>query len=268
LLWVVGVVTAVLTAVYMTRMMVMTFWGSERFHDELPDEHADHGDDDEDHHAIPADFHPHESPWSMTVPLVVLAVLATVGGLVGIPYAVSSMVGAGDINVFEHTLEPVIAKVGTDSHGGAATEHGAESVTPAAAEHAAHDPEEIQNERLLAGLSLLLAVCGVVGGFVYFKKNPLKTMPRVLQKKWYLDEIYNKGIVDPITNLSRKGLWQGFDVGFVDGTVNGIGSLVSELGSVARRIQVGFVRSYAAIILLGALVVVGYFIYYGFKLIS
>ncbi|MEZ5345315.1 MAG: NADH-quinone oxidoreductase subunit L [Pyrinomonadaceae bacterium] len=268
-LWVIGVITAILTAVYMTRMMVMTFWGNERFHDELPDEHHDHADDDDDHHHIPADFKPHESPLSMTVPLIVLAVLSTVGGLVGIPYAISSFVSHSDINVFEHTLEPVIKKVGADSHAAETAGHSAEPAAAAeTADHGAHDPAEIRTERLLAGFSLLLAIAGVAGGFLYFKKNPLKTMPKVLQKKWYLDEIYNKGIVDPITNLSRKGLWQGFDVGFVDGTVNGIGSFVTELGSLARRIQVGFVRSYAAMILLGALIVVGYFIYYGIKLIS
>ena len=60
--------------------------------------------------SLPHDFKPHESPWSMTVPLIVLAILSTVGGLVGIPYAISSMFGAGDINVFERTLEPVIAQ--------------------------------------------------------------------------------------------------------------------------------------------------------------
>ncbi len=268
-LWIIGIVSAVLTAVYMTRMMVMTFWGSERFHDELPDEHHDHADDDEEHHHIPSDFKPHESPWSMTVPLIVLAVLSTVGGLVGIPYALSSAIGMGDVNVFEHTLEPVIAKVGIDSHGAVNAEHAVSETSPAGpAEDAAHDPEEIRTERLLAGLSLLLAACGVFGAFIYFKKNPLKTMPRLFQKKWYLDEIYNKGIVDPITRLSREGLWKGFDVGFIDGTVNGIGSFVTELGSIARRVQVGYVRSYAAIILFGALIVIGYFIYYGLKLVG
>ena len=93
-------------------------------------------------------------------------------------------------------------------------------------------------------------------------------MPKLFANKWYLDEIYNKGIVDPITNFSKKGLWQGFDVGFIDGTVNGIGSFVAELGSLVRRINVGFIRSYAAIILFGALIVIGYFVYYGLKLIS
>ena len=93
-------------------------------------------------------------------------------------------------------------------------------------------------------------------------------MPRILEQKWRIDELYNGYIVDPITNLSRKGLWKGIDVGFIDGIVNGIGHFVMELGNVLRRMQVGFVRSYAAIILLGALVVIGYFIYFGLKLVG
>lgn len=311
-LWIIGVVTAILTAIYMTRMMVMTFWGEERFHDEMEedlptvqnldepsraeenafamgdahdavkpghDAHAlaarmeDEHDDDEEHHHIPHDFKPHESPWTMTVPLIALAVLSVVGGLVGIPYALSSAVGAGDVNVFEHTLEPIIKEVShTGGHAEVTNNHSettGEKVAENAEEsHATHSPEEIQTERLLAGLSLLLAIVGVVLGFLYFKKQPLKTMPKLFRNKWYLDEFYNGYIVDPITRISRDGLWKGFDVGFIDGTVNGIGSFVTEFGSVARKIQVGFVRSYAAFILFGAMMVIGYFVYYAIKLIS
>ncbi len=93
-------------------------------------------------------------------------------------------------------------------------------------------------------------------------------MPKILEDKWRIDEIYNGFIVDPLTNLSRNGLWKGFDLGFIDGIVNGIGSTVTALGSAARGVQVGFVRSYAAFILFGALVVIGYFIYYGLKLVG
>ncbi|NNF00058.1 MAG: NADH-quinone oxidoreductase subunit L [Pyrinomonadaceae bacterium] len=264
-LWIIAVITAVLTAVYMTRMMVMTFWGKERFHEELPDdEYEDHSDDDDEHHHIPADFVPHESPLSMTVPLIVLAVLSTFGGLVGIPYALSG--GAVD-NYFKDTMKPVVAKVKKD-------ESGAKAVKNFLAEKAAggkgevHSAEEIYTERVLAGLSVILALFGIGLGWFTFKKDPLKAMPKLFARKWYLDEIYNKGIVDPITKLSRNGLWKGFDLGFIDGTVNGIGSFVAELGSLARRINVGFIRSYAAIILFGALIVIGYFVYFGLKLIS
>lgn len=287
ILWGVATVTAILTAIYMTRMMVMTFWGEERFHDALPgEEHHDdhyvddaladaghHVDDDEDeqHHALPHDFKPHESPWVMTVPLIVLAMLSTFGGLVGVPYAMSSLVGAGDVNAFEHALEPVIAEKG---------EHGAEkkevkhffassSAAPASgAAYDSHSPEVIAKERWLALLSTVLAAIGIAIGWFLFRSNPLRKMPKILEEKWRLDEFYNGYIVDPITKLSTVGLWKGFDVGFIDGIVNGIGSAVAELGNLARRVQVGFVRTYAAVILLGALAVIGYFIYYGLKLIG
>ena len=328
-LWAVGLLTAVLTAVYMTRMMWMTFFGEERFHLELPHEehshdaakteenafatgdahdavephgdahawmhddengHADaHDDDDHDdeHHALPADIHPHESPWVMKGPLIVLAILSTVGGLVGIPYALS---GGAVPNEFEHILEPVIAKVShkpATEHSTAEKSHsttsekstGAEhSVSPttksdtaehaSTSEHAAHSPEELMTERLLAGLSVLLALSGIGIGIALFGKTPLREMPKILQDKWRIDEIYNGYIVDPLTNLSRNGLWKGFDVGVIDGIVNGIGHFVAALGGVFRGIQGGFVRGYAAFILFGALIVIGYFIYYGFKLIG
>jgi NADH-quinone oxidoreductase subunit L len=324
-LWGVGVLTAVLTAVYMTRMMVMTFWGEERFHAVLPDgDHASdaahaeenafaagdaadaqqpHGDphalahrhddefdelhedddDDEHHHALPADFKPHESPWTMTVPLVVLAVLSTLGGLIGVPYALS---GGAFPNVFEHTLEPVIyrkadhkpteEKPAIGPSSAPATRevkhfYASSEPKPAAAESdehgGGHSPEEVSRERLLAGLSVVVALVGVLGGFLYFRKNPLVRMPRILEDKWRVDELYNGYVVDPLTRLSREGLWKGFDLGVIDGMVNGAGYFVTALGDLARRVQVGFVRSYAAFILFGALLVVGYFIYYGFKLI-
>ncbi len=283
-LWIVGLITAVLTAVYMTRMMLMTFFGEERFHDEAEvhayaehdEEPAElHGDDDNEHHHLPPDFKPHESPWVMTVPLIVLAFLSTVGGLVGVPYALS---GGAIPNVFEHTLEPVIAKVG--GHDSQAlpvqseqkeVKHfytAAPSAESAAGDHAVHSPKEIRNERLLAGLSVLLALSGIAAGWVLFGKTPLRKMPKILEEKWRIDELYNGYIVDPITKLSTEGLWKGFDLGFIDGIVNGIGHFVTELGSLARSVQVGFVRSYAAFILLGALVVIGYFIYYGLRLVG
>jgi len=297
-LWVVGIITAVLTAVYMTRLMVMTFWSEERINDEHAvtaeqhDDTAAHTDEEEEeehHHHGP--LHPHESPWVMTVPLIVLAILSTVGGLVGIPYALSSMAGAGDVNVFEHALEPVIAKVGvknseSESHGSqkqniphtsqelqtlaAESSPATEAATESAAHESAqsHSPEELSTERWLALLSLALALGGIAIGYFTFKRNPLRKMPRILEEKWHVDELYNRFIIDPITSFSREGLWKGFDLGFIDGAINGIGSFVAELGSVLRSMQVGFVRSYAAMILFGGLLVIGFFVYYGFKLIG
>lgn len=209
----------------------------------------------------------------MTVPLIVLAVLSTFGGLVGVPYAMSSLVGAGDVNAFEHTLDPVIAeKEGHGSPEKKEVKHffasEAKTETSSAAAYDSHSPEVIAKERGLAALSTVLAVLGIGIGFLLFYKTPLRTMPKILEQKWRLDEFYNGYIVDPITKLSTVGLWKGFDVGFIDGIVNGIGSAVAEFGNVVRSIQVGFVRSYAAFILLGALAVIGYFIYYGLKLVG
>jgi NADH-quinone oxidoreductase subunit L len=274
-LWVVGTFTALLTAVYMTRMMVMTFWGKERFHEELPGEvpsdllHPDEEHAEDEHHALPADFKPHESPWSMTVPLIVLAVLATFGGFLGVPYALS---GGAVPNYIEQTLEPVVAAPGhevADSHAPAEA-HEISTVPPAAAEpaHSEHSPEAIRLERILAGLSTVLALIGIGIGFAVFLKTPLRKMPKILEEKWRLDEFYNGYIVDPITNFSREVLWKGFDLGFIDGIVNGLGHLVTQLGNLARGIQVGFVRSYAAVIILGALALIGYFIFYGLKLVG
>ena len=331
-LWLVGAVTAALTAVYMTRMMVMTFWGEERFreahaggqadeahadafdegvkgHDARqasagdrphhePDEHvvADaHGrghddladvdllDDDghEEHHHGPVE--PHESPWVMTVPLVVLAILSTVGGLVGVPYALS---GGALPNYFERTLEPAVAHApehGGAAHGAPAAPHGAgESAQPPqahgnegavphdvgegsahgapAAAHA-HDPAEVAQERLFSGISVAVALLGIGLGLWLFLKRPLLRMPRLLEHKYYVDEIYDAAVINPVKVGSREGLWKLFDVGVIDGAVNGMARGMREVGGVVRAVQLGFVRSYAAIILFGALAVVGYFAY-------
>jgi NADH-quinone oxidoreductase subunit L len=260
----------------------MTFWGEERFHHVIEGEHVsepppaavrfaadaddpahieahdpdDDHDDEDEHHVLPHDFAPHESPWVMTVPLIVLAFLSTIGGLVGVPYAMSSLVGVKDANVFEQVLEPVVADVQTDS------------AIKARENAKAHSPEAVSTERWLALFSTVLAILGIAVGFALFRNNPLRRMPQILEQKWRIDEFYNGYIVDPITNLSRTVLWRGFDLGFIDGIVNGIGSFVKEAGSVARGIQVGFVRSYAAMIILGALAVIAYFVYYGLKLIG
>ncbi|MDQ1557755.1 MAG: NADH-quinone oxidoreductase subunit [Pyrinomonadaceae bacterium] len=348
-LWIVGALTALLTAVYMTRLMVMTFWGGERFreahaggqadeahahaydegdkaHDakhasagdrphhepgaHVGDAHATahasavahHDDEDEDEHAHhQGPFTPHESPWTMTVPLVVLAILSTVGGLVGVPYALS---GGTFNNYFEHALEPVVerapqrggghAEVGvgnashattpaaSESHGSPAPAAESHAQTPSqsgggegalppsvgegehggapAAEHA-HDPAEVRAERIFTGISIAIALAGLGIGWTVFRKNPLRVMPRLLENKYYVDEAYDAAVINPIKVGSREGLWKIFDVKVVDGLVNGLARATSGVGDLVRRMQAGFVRGYAAIILLGALLVIGYFVF-------
>ena len=93
-------------------------------------------------------------------------------------------------------------------------------------------------------------------------------MPRLLEEKYYVDEIYDATIIGPVKTGSREMLWKFFDVGVIDGIVNGVGRGMSSLGSILRYMQPGFVRSYAAIILLGALAVVGYFAFNAYQLLG
>lgn len=280
LLWAIGAITALLTAIYMTRMMVMTFWGSERFR-ETPAHHAEQDTEEHsEHHHV---HEPHESPWVMTVPLIVLAVFSTLGGLIGVPYALGSLVSQHPTNYIEQTLEPVIAKAPGGEHAATAAEHGAEEepnsvlLTPPPQSHdgapalaplgeeagaAHHSPEEVRTERLLTVLSVAIGLLGIGIGFFIFRRRPLLQLPRILENKYYVDEIYDATIINPINVGSREGLWKIFDIGVIDGFLHAVGQVVTETGRVVRHLQGGFVRGYAAIILLGALAVIGFFAYY------
>ena len=261
LLWGVGAITAFLTAVYMTRMMVMTFWGEERFRDT----HAHKRQEPDEHHGP---VEPHESPWVMTVPLIVLAVLSTIGGFIGVPYALSSVFTDRNVNVLEHTLEPVVATVppGIQAEPGSLPGEGAHAPAnaPAPVPEPAHSSEETTAERELAGLSVLLGLLGIGAGWYLFKNRPLLQMPRLLENKYYVDEIYDTALIHPIENVSREGFWKILDVGVIDGLLHSIGEAVTEAGRLARYLQAGFVRGYAAIILIGALILIGLFAYLGF----
>ena len=280
-LWFIGAVTALLTAVYMTRLMVMTFWGTERFREMAASGHADQGDAHaaSSLHESAAHVHsvnePHESSWLMTAPLVVLAVLSTFGGLVGVSYALGSLVSGHPTNYLERTLDPILS-----SHP---SEPGAEEVhwlspppqpidgAPAASfaggsqdEETIPGAAEVQEERLLALTSVLIALTGVGLGFLIYRKRPLLAMPSLLEHKYYIDEIYDAMIIHPIEEGSREGLWKLFDQEVIDGSLHALGRAVTEAGGVVRYLQIGFVRSYAAIILVGALALIGIFSYFGY----
>ncbi|HEX8652995.1 MAG TPA: NADH-quinone oxidoreductase subunit L [Pyrinomonadaceae bacterium] len=323
-LWAVGALTALLTAIYMTRLMVMTFWGTERFREaeaggQADEAHAHAYDEgvkphdaemasagDRPHHepdeSVGADQHvdehahhggpvtPHESPWVMTVPLIVLAILSTLGGLIGVPYALSSLVGSGVPNYFEHTLEPAIWSPQESTEGGESSRERGEKKQPPhwlspeppphdgaaplsvgegeqnePASERTHSPEEISAERLFTLISIIIAIAGIGVGWFWFRKRPLQKMPRVIEEKYYVDEIYDAALVKPIEVGSREGLWKLFDVAVIDGIVNGLGRGITQIGALVRYLQIGFVRSYAAIILLGALAVIGYFAYFSIR---
>jgi NADH-quinone oxidoreductase subunit L len=261
LLWVVGALTALLTAIYMTRMMVMTFWGKERFNDNA--HHAD-AHDDHDSHGGHHGGTPHETPKVMTIPLIVLAVCATVVGFLGMPGAF------GVKNYFEHFLEPSIAHV--TAHAGAAEHQPTRSAdsshsetAPPATETAAASSSHTAGashatEWILMGISILIAVGGILIGRSWFGKNPLWQPPQLLEDKYRVDEAYDAVIIQPIKKGSASILWKFIDVKIIDGLVNMAGTMAKELGGVLRYMQSGLARSYVAFVVLGALLIIGYFI--------
>jgi NADH-quinone oxidoreductase subunit L len=258
ILWGVGALTALLTAIYMTRLMVMTFWGQERF---------GHGNGHHDAHGEHSAHHgkPHESPAVMWVPLAILAVLSFVGGYVGVPPALSSLVGIHSVNHFEHFLEPVIGKADVIAHvptgqteAAPATEghQSSSAVThPPAEEHSGHEAME----RLFTGISIILAALGIGIGWMIFLKRPLQPMPSILENKYYVDEIYGAAVIRPLVSTSRSFLWKIIDVQVIDGIVNGSAKVLGAVAGVLRQSQTGYARGYAAAILLGAIVVIGFF---------
>ena len=222
LLWAVGLVTALMTAFYMSRLVFLTFFGKSRMTHEV-------------------EHHVHEAPNSMTVPLMILAGLSVVGGWVGWPAAL------GGSNPFEHFLEPVFGS------------------------HAAEHPH--WQEWTLMALSIGVALAGIGLAYQFYLKHPelpgqfarrFAGLYQVVYNKYYVDEIYDTTLIRPIEAVSREGLWKILDIGVIDGILHSIGDVVTEAGRLARYLQAGFVRGYAAIILTGALILIGLFAYFSY----
>jgi NADH-quinone oxidoreductase subunit L len=258
ILWFVGAVTALVTAVYMTRLMVLTFWGSERFgaSESAPRAHSTAGE----HHSGA----PRETPASMIVPLVVLAAGAVFAGYLGVPEGLS---GGRISNYFERLLEPSLAfvreppvlrqEVIVDYGGGG----GETLVTETNASRL--DAEAVQDHRLeraLTGVSIIIALTGIGIGWVWFNRKPLWEPPSLLEHKYYVDEVYDAAVVQPIKQGSINVLWKIIDVRIIDGAVNGAGQLASLFGGALRYLQSGLARSYVALVVLGALLIIGYFV--------
>ena len=228
-LWIVGLITAVLTAVYMTRAYLLTFEGDPRWPDAL-------------------DTHPHESPWTMTVPLVVLAVLAAGAGFLGLP-----AVFGEDASWIHGWL------VGHEGHLGPVADY-FEVFPP---EHAASHTLEWG----LLGLGALIAVAGVAiawFGYRFGKRGPeadrsvRRTMGwlyRPASQKWLWDEAYDAAVVKPVVEGSRRGLAP-FDKNGIDGTVMGLAGGVRGLAGRLRGVQTGVVQTYALGIVVGVVAVV------------
>ena len=218
-LWGMAALTAVMTAFYMTRLTSLTFWGTPRF--------QEHGHGPDHGHGV------HESPWMMTLPLIVLAVLSATGGILGVPHQ----------SWLDHWLDPVIP-----AHHGVVTSGNMEWV--------------------LMGVSVAGALFGILLGWTSFKdlakaegwKRRWSGLHQILMNKWMVDEIYEAVLVRPIQSLSR-GLWQGFDVAVIDRVVLSFGRMASWTGQTARVLQTGSVQTYAFVLLVGIATTVGYLVY-------
>ncbi|HKQ09290.1 MAG TPA: NADH-quinone oxidoreductase subunit L [Blastocatellia bacterium] len=264
-LWAVGAITALMTAIYMTRLMVVTFLGKERIptaHEEAhkhahPDESHQAvtpprvGPEEHEHHGGP----PRESPLVMTLPLIVLAIGAVLAGFLGVPEGLSFGLTR---NHFERFLEPSIAHLGPAHAGGQMS--GEEKRSSVESPESAPTTESYGLEWRLTAISVAIACAGLAIGWVWFKRKPLWQPPRLLENKYYVDEAYDAAVVQPIKVGSTNVLWRIIDQEFIDGVVNGAGTFARIIGGLLRFLQSGLARAYVAIVVLGALVLIYYFI--------
>ncbi len=215
-LYVLGVLTAGITAFYMFRLIFLTFHGAPRY---------------DEHHV-----HVHESPASMLVPLVVLAVLSVAGGWWAAPHLV------GGPNHFDNFLAPVFG----------------------AAESAPASEGAAGGNTLLSSLLGAPVIAGLLGfllaWWLYIRKPELPQriaasvggVYRLLLGKYFVDELYAAVIVRPLVWISTNVFWHAVDERVIDGTVNGVGHGAAELGDELRRLNSGNARTYATWVVLGA----------------
>jgi len=224
-LWAVGLITAGLTSFYMFRLWYMTFFGAARY-DEARASHGVHGS-----HGV------HESPWTMLLPLVVLGLLSLAGGWIGWPAAL------GGNDWIAHFLDPVFAS--------------ATNAVPSAAPTVA----DVQMARILAGVSMVVALFGWWLADLMYRRKPqlavsaaqnAKAVYSLIWNKYWVDEIYGAVIVGPILACSRNVLGRGIETGIIDGANTAITATASSASTGIRRMQSGNIRSYAGWLAAGA----------------
>jgi NADH-quinone oxidoreductase subunit L len=218
LLYLVGLVAALLTAYYMTRQVIMVFFGKARW--------AGAGDE---HEAL----HPHESPPVMWVPLVVLAGLAVTGGALNLPFD-------DDLKLLEKWLEPVVEP--------------GEAVIDATT---AYDWKY-----LLMAVAATVTIVGVASAWVVYGRRKVRPIePKVLAHGWYYDEAVSAFMGGPGREGFEGVLWA--DTHIIDASVDGVGRLATGGGGLLSRLQSGMVRTYAAVVGLGVVALLAWFLLRG-----
>lgn len=229
------------TAFYSFRMYFLVFHGKERF-DQNPDAHHDHHGHGDHHH----DAVPHESPWVVWVPLVLLAIPSVLIGY----FTIGPMLHGDffkDVIYVNHTLHPAMEEISSKFHGAAAM--------------ASHS---------LSTLPLWLAVAGVVSSYVFYMMFPaipaaIKRVAQpiytLLENKYYLDW-FNENVLARGARLLGIGLWKVGDQAIIDGAVvNGSWKLVGLLSGFVRKAQSGYLYHYALVMILGIFVLMTYFVW-------
>jgi len=214
--WLIGALTAMLTAFYVFRLFSLTFLGEERF----------------DHHKV----HPHESPSVMTIPLIILAVLSVIGGYVGIPEIFSGENG----NLFEKWLAPVYEP--------------AEQKIMHYGFHTHFQEILLMTISVILALSAIYFALYVYTKNKNIAENislRFRKFYNLLLNKYYVDEIYDAAIVKPIVTGSEKVLWKFTDSFIIDGIVNGVAKIIAIISESIRKIQTGIAQLYAFIIVAG-----------------
>jgi NADH-quinone oxidoreductase subunit L len=238
--WIVGAITAGMTAFYMFRMFFSTFHGECR-----ADEEVKH--------------HIHESPKVMTVPLMTLAVLSLIGGYVGVPALL------GGSNHIEKWLEPVFGH-----HATPATAHagGFNIISTAfASSGGAAGADHGMEMGLMIG-AVLIGLLGIFIAWLFYVKNP--NLPKkfvekfhglftLVHNKYFIDELYGFIFVRGLLKLG-KFCKDYFDELIIDGIINNAASLLAGIGGLIRKVQTGMVQGYAFAVILGAIAVIGYLI--------
>jgi len=274
ILWTIGILTSLLTATYMFRLVFLTFHG-ERRHDAPAPAHAEEeepaahrpGSDlhqpAADLHRPAADLHQpgahlHDAPPAMALALIVLALGSVLAGYIGVPHAL----GGG--NALGAWLAPSFAARSATTL--------ADQAVGEVGEPGAGEAGEAGGglELSLMVVSSIVALVGIgLAAFIWLRRREIAdkaaaSFPgvyRLLLNKYYVDEVYDATIVQPIRIVSQEGLWRGIDVNVIDGAVNGTASIVDGSSSLLRRLQSGSVRAYAGSLLIGVVLILGYYLW-------
>jgi NADH-quinone oxidoreductase subunit L len=262
-LWAIGILTSLLTATYMFRLVHLTFHGEERFAGaHHAPEHGTHPTHSTHSTHSTHGTHLHDAPAPMAFALVVLAAGSIVAGYIGLPHAVGH-------NVLGEWLKPAFlaSNCGAPAATGALAGIALEECMPG------EEPDKESHtglELTLMGVSTVVAFAGIgLATFLWLRRRDIPArlaqqysgLHRLLLNKYYVDEVYDATIVQPIKVVSEEGLWRGMDVKVVDGTVNGAGYLVSGVSILLRLLQNGSVKTYAASTFMGAVAILAYYLW-------